>query len=165
MLRLLPTHSGRQVSLYKQIHLCELVPVINEVLNSGGEFTFFPSGNSMRPMLYGKNCSVTITKPCGRLKKYDLPLYQNQQGNFILHRVVKVLPDSYIMRGDCVVSKEYGITDSQLIGVVTSFTRFGKKYSVKHPVYRAYCILWVAFPLLRRFVMHFGKRQQDMEAL
>lgn len=144
--------------MIEQINLSDLLPVINEVLDSGGEFTFFPSGNSMRPMLYGKKCSVTIVRPAGRLKKYDLPLYRLQDGSFVLHRVVKVLPDSYVMRGDCVVAKEYGITDSMIVGVVTGYNRLGKQHSVTSPFYRSYCRLWSAFPLLRRFVIHFGRR-------
>ena len=142
----------------EQLHLNDLYPIIAEVLQSGGEFTFTPSGNSMRPMLYGKNCSVTIKAPIGRLKKYDLPLYRCDDGHFVLHRVIKVLPSGYIMRGDCTIPKEHGITDSHIVGVVTAFSRFGKTCSLSNPLYRIYCRVWTAFPILRRFVMHFGHR-------
>lgn len=142
----------------ERMELSELLPVMEEVLSSGGEFSFIPGGNSMRPMLYGKRDQVTIVKPEGRLKKYDLPLFRKPDGGFILHRVVKVLPDSYVTRGDCTVSYERDITDAQIIGVVKSFVRCGKTYSTDSRKYRIYCTFWTAFPIFRRFVMYFGKR-------
>ncbi len=141
-----------------RVELSELLPLMEEVLSSGGEFSFIPGGNSMRPMLYGRRDQVTIVKPQGRLKKYDLPLFRRPDGAFVLHRVVKVLPDSYVTRGDCTVTFERDITDSQIVGVVKSFVRKGKAYSVSSKEYRIYCAIWTAFPIFRRFIMHFGTR-------
>lgn len=142
----------------EMLHLDELLPVMEEVLKSGGEFTFIPGGNSMRPMLQGKRDSVTITLPQGRLKKYDLPLYRRADGKYVLHRVIKVLPDGYVMRGDCTVSKEYGIGDENIIGVVKSFVRKGRHISCDCPFYKFYCTFWDKFAVLRRFIIHFGAR-------
>ena len=142
----------------EMLNLHELLPVMEEVLKSGGEFTFIPGGNSMRPMLYGKRDSVTIVAPQGRLKKYDLPLYRRADGKYVLHRVIKVLPDGYVMRGDCTVAKEYGISDGDIIGVVKSFVRKGKLISCDNRFYRFYCTFWDRFAILRRFVIHFGTR-------
>ena len=140
-----------------RMDLAQLLPVIEEVLSSDGEFSFIPGGNSMRPMLYGGRDTVTLVKSQGRLSKYDLPLYRRADGSFILHRVVKVLPQGYVMRGDCTVAKEYGIDDKDIIGVVKSFTRRGKTLSTNTLSYRIYCRIWCFFPLLRRFIMHFDK--------
>ena len=130
---------------------------VEKVLASQGFIIAPVKGDSMLPMLDEKKDSVRIVPVEGMLKKYDLPLYRLQNGSFVLHRVVKVLPDSYVMRGDCVVAKEYGITDSMIVGVVTGFSRLGKQHSVTSPFYRFYCRVWTAFPLLRRFVIHFGR--------
>ncbi|MBO7275435.1 MAG: S24/S26 family peptidase [Clostridia bacterium] len=135
----------------EQMQLRDLLPVMQEVLCSGGEFTFCPSGGSMRPMLSG-DCSVTIRKAEGRLDRLDLPLYRTRDGQFVLHRVVKVLPDSYVMLGDSNLLREEGITDSQIVGVVCAFSRKGKKHSTDEPLYRLYCRVWTALPLLRRLL-------------
>ncbi|MBR4304310.1 MAG: hypothetical protein IKT81_03160 [Clostridia bacterium] len=137
----------------EQVLLRDLYPVIAEVMASGGEFTFSPSGESMRPMLLPEDCSVTIAPPCGRLSKYDLPLYRLPDGRFVLHRVIGVLPDGYVCRGDAVVAKERGILDSQIVGVMVSFERRGKKYPAASPMYRLYARVWTALPFLRRFVL------------
>ena len=57
-----------------KVTLEQLLPVIEEMLAAGGEVTFTPNGNSMYPMLYHGIDTVTLKKPNGRLKKYDLPL-------------------------------------------------------------------------------------------
>lgn len=142
----------------EHIELSALLPIMQEVLDSGGEFTFIPGGNSMRPMLYGRRDQVTLVKPQGRLKKHDLPLFLLPDGRFILHRVVKVLPHGYVTRGDCTVTFEENVKDEHIIGVVKHFVRNGKPCSVTSKKYHFYCTFWTAFPLLRRFVMHFGKR-------
>lgn len=137
--------------MIEQMLLSDLLPVMQEVLETGGEFTFCPSGRSMRPMLNG-SCTVTIRKAEGRLKRLDLPLYQTRDGQFVLHRVVKVLPDSYVMLGDSNLLREEGITDGQIVGVVCAFCRGGKKHTTAEPLYRLYCRVWTALPLLRRLL-------------
>ena len=57
-----------------------------------------------------------VKKAIGRLKKYDVPLYKKGD-SYVLHRVMEVLPDSYIIRGDNCDQKEYGITDDQILGM------------------------------------------------
>ncbi len=124
-----------------KVTLEQLLPVIEEMLAAGGEVTFTPNGNSMYPMLYHGIDTVTLKKPNGRLKKYDLPLYRRDDGKFILHRVMAVKKGGYITRGDNVLCKEHGITDKMVVGVVTAFTKNGKTIPVTNKKYRLYCIL------------------------
>lgn len=135
----------------EQMQLRDLLPVVQEVLETGGEFTFAPSGGSMRPMLDG-DCTVTIRKAEGQLKRLDLPLYIADDGRFVLHRVIEVNTDGYVMLGDGNLLREEGIPDSRIVGVVCAFCRKGKKYSVESLGYRLYCRVWTALPLLRRFM-------------
>ncbi|MDO5305842.1 MAG: hypothetical protein Q4E87_09745, partial [bacterium] len=75
-------------------------------------------------MLRNRRDTIVIRPYEGRLKKYDVPLYK--RGNdYVLHRIVKVLPDSYVICGDNCLNKEYGITDEQILGVLTEFYRDG----------------------------------------
>ena len=138
-----------------EISLADMLPVMEEVLSSGGEFSFVPDGRSMRPMLKGKRDTVTIVKPQGRLKKYDLPLYRRANGAFVMHRVMKVQKDGYVMRGDAQYTYEPGVTDEQIIGVMTSFIRNGKKITADSLGYRLYCRVFCPCYPLKRFVLHF----------
>ena len=124
-----------------KITLEQILPVIEDVLSRDGEITFTPNGNSMWPLLHSGRDTVTLTKVEKPLKKYDLPLYKNSHGHFILHRVIGKNKDGYIMRGDNLLYKEYGITDEQIIGKVVRFNRCDKDYSVNDFGYKIYCIL------------------------
>ena len=122
------------------IQLDEMIPLIQERLAAGESVKFTPNGISMRPMLEGGRDCVVLSPVRGKLKKYDLPLYRRDNGQYILHRIVRA-GDDYTCRGDNQLYDETGVRQEQLIAVVTSFTRNGKTYSVTDFTYRLYCRL------------------------
>lgn len=124
------------------VTLEEMLPVMEEILNSGGSVTFTPNGSSMKPMLSDGKDTITLEKPESHLKKYDLPLYKRENGSFVLHRVTNAENGVYTMRGDNQIECEYGINHSQIIGVVTRFTRNGKEHTVNDFFYKLYVTLW-----------------------
>ena len=117
---------------------------IESYINANGEMIITPSGMSMWPMLRGKRDTVYVTKPQGRLKKYDLPVYKRSDGALVMHRVMEVLPDSYTMCGDHQTVLEHGITDKQIIAVVKGFYRDEKYISADNKKYMRYCRFWCA---------------------
>ncbi|MBQ7624044.1 MAG: S24/S26 family peptidase [Clostridia bacterium] len=139
------------------LSLSDLAPVMEEVISGGGEFSFIPGGDSMLPFLRNGRDTVSVTAPPARLKKYDVPLYRRADGSFVLHRVIKVLPDGYTVRGDSQDLRER-VSPSQIVALLSSFERGGKKRSVKNLWYRIYCVLWVNLGLLRRFILHFIRK-------
>ena len=137
----------------KQAQLAELIPLIREKLAGGRCVRFSPMGVSMLPMLRQGRDSVELSAVPDRLKKYDLPLYQRDDGKFILHRIVAV-GDTYTCIGDNQFVYEPGVRHDQMIGLVTAFYRNGRKIPVDAPVYRLYCSLWHH----SRRVRHFWRR-------
>lgn len=125
----------------KFIPMEDLFPLIREQLSTGQSVKFTPRGNSMLPMLRHGVDSVVLAPLPEKLKKYDLPLYQRENGQYVLHRVVAV-GDTYTCMGDNQFIPEPGLTHGQMIGVVTAFTRNGREYSVQHKGYQLYCRLW-----------------------
>ena len=124
---------------------------IEEVLSSEGVYISTTSGVSMRPLFYDRRDTVIISPAKGRLKKYDLPLYKRGD-RYILHRVIKVLPDSYVMLGDNCVSKEYGITDADIVGVMTAYYRKDRYGTPKDLGYRIYVRFWYYTYPLRKLI-------------
>ena len=124
-----------------KFHLSEMLPVIEEMLKADGKVTFIPEGISMLPIIVGGKDSVTIKKPEGRLQKYDACLYRRENGGFVLHRVIKVMPHSYIMSGDNQYAKEKGIKDEQIIGVLVSVNKNGKEIKCDGFFFRFYVFL------------------------
>lgn len=57
-------------------------------------------GDSMMPLLrQGKDFVKVVSAP-DKLKKYDIALFKRPTGEYVLHRVVKVKSDFYIICGD-----------------------------------------------------------------
>ncbi len=126
-----------------------LMPLILERLNAGHSVTFSPMGTSMLPMLRQKKDTVTLSPIRGKLKKYDLPLYQRASGKYVLHRIVAA-GETYTCIGDHQYIFETGLTPDRMIGVVTAFTRSGKHHSVNELGYKFYCRFWHHTRLFRR---------------
>lgn len=130
-----------------------IYPLFKNMLKVGS-VTFKVTGISMQPMVYNRRDTVTIVSPPKQLKKGDLPFYRTDDGQFLLHRVIKINKDgSYDCRGDNRWESEKGIRQDQIIGIVTEFTRNNKKYSVFAPIYRVYVALW---PLLHHFKKYYS---------
>ncbi len=116
------------------------------------------SGTSMYPLLRQNKDMVLIEKVKEPLKKYDVPLYKGPNGKNVLHRILKVLPNGYIIRGDNLFQKEFHVTDDIIIGVLKGFYRDGKFYSCeKNFRYKLYVYLNVySYPF--RFFWKFKLR-------
>ena len=127
----------------KQIdfQLEQLMPVIRESIAAGQSFWLRPKGTSMLPMIRQGKDSVRLSPVPGKLKKYDLPLYQRENGQYVLHRIVKVA-DTYTCVGDNQFDLEKDLKHEQMIAVVTAFARGKKKHYVTELSYRVYCRFW-----------------------
>lgn len=108
-----------------EFNLSEAIDVINEVLASGGEFQMYPKGTSMLPLIVQGRDAVTLTRtPEENLKKYDIIFYRRTNGQFVLHRIIKVCKDgTFVLCGDNQLQYETGIRHDQVIGVVKQIKR------------------------------------------
>ena len=120
--------------------LAEMMPLIKEALENGQSIRIYPYGISMLPMLRQGTDSVVLSG-FEKLKKYDIILYQRENGKYVLHRIVGV-GDTYTCIGDNQFVFEKGISRGQIIAVCSSFTRGEKEYSAKAFVWRAYAVFW-----------------------
>lgn len=125
----------------RTVRLDELMPLIREQLAEGKQVKFAPRGTSMLPMLRQGVDSVILSPLPDKLKKYDLPLYQRQNGQYVLHRVIKA-GETYTCMGDNQFVPEHGLRHEQMIAVVTAFCRGERQIAVKSLSHRIYCRLW-----------------------
>lgn len=108
-----------------------------------GNFVIHPKGVSMWPMIRHGKDSVVINPVSSRLEKYDIPLYKDRLGRYVVHRIIKVTDTGYVICGDGLFEIEYDITDANIIGVVTGFFRKEKYISVDDKKYMRYVHFWV----------------------
>lgn len=123
---------------------------IEQAIEQEGKFVSTTSGFSMYPLLYDRRDTIIILPKNGRLKKYDVPLYRRGDA-YVLHRIVKVLPDSYVICGDNCECYEYGIRDEDIIGYLAAFYRKDKYCTVDNRVYRFYSFVMVHTHHIRVF--------------
>ena len=107
-------------------------------------------GRSMLPLLREGKDTVVLSRavPGVRYKKYDVILYEPSDcgsrrpgyNSYVLHRIVKVLPDSYVVYGDNTYVREV-VTDGMIIASLTGIKRGSKSVSLTSFGYRLYVIL------------------------
>ena len=71
----------------------------------------------------------------------------------MLHRVLKVRENDYVLCGDNRWRKEYGITDRHILGVLTAVIRDGKELQMSDRRYRLYVHVWCDLFPLRAFLL------------
>ena len=129
-----------------------------EVLSDRGYIVYTCKGASMMPLLRQYRDIIEI-RPKGnhRCKKYDVVLYRRGE-NYILHRILRVLPDGYIIAGDNNTFLEYDIKDEQIIGVMVRMIRDGKEILMTDKKYRLYVHIWCYFYPVRRFLLRIKRK-------
>lgn len=129
--------------------ITELAPLIKQSLSDGKNIRLTVTGNSMYPLLRSDIDTVIIEK-ASDFKKYDVVLYQRQNGQYIFHRIVKVCGDKLAIAGDNETVKEYPIDKAACIGRMKAFERFGRQWGTDAPWYVLYSRVWVCcFPFRR----------------
>ena len=115
--------------------------LIEDELSRHGVYASTTRGVSMRPLFKTGRDMVIITKPEGELRKYDVVLYRDGKGKYILHRIIAVKDNYFVIRGDNTYVRER-VDKSRIIGVLTEFNRAGKHHSVNEASYKLYSRIW-----------------------
>lgn len=136
---------------------------IEAELKEKGMIIYPNKGTSMEPLIKQGRDLLVIVRPENwdhledtvnkKLKKYDVPLYKrDNSGHYVLHRVLQVRKDGYVICGDHLFSKEYGISDKQVVGVLTAIIRKEKKISLDDKRYQLYVFVWCHTFYLRKLL-------------
>jgi len=140
-----------------------------EILQQQGKLVYTNTGISMMPLLrQHRDLLIIAPKPEGRLRMWDVPLYRRDNGQYVMHRVLWVRKNDYMMCGDNQWRPEFGIQDRHIIGVLEMVKRRdanGKEYELyvrptpEHPHvpfrYRLYVFLWCFFYPIRAVLVYF----------
>ncbi len=124
-----------------------------EILNRDGKYIFTPVGTSMLPLLRQHRDTVLVEKKIKRLKKYDVALYKRKNGEYVLHRIMKVGENDYTFCGDNHTTLEKGVKEEQVLGVMTAFWRDEKKIETTAFSYKLYTKIWCLSLNLRKVML------------
>ena len=122
-----------------------------ELLDRDGQVMTHVVGSSMLPLLRDRQSIVLVEAV--RLvppKKGDVVLYKTN-GTYILHRILRIRPDEYLIRGDNTWMIEH-VPKAALLATLTGFCRTpeGKMIPRNHPGYKIYQLFLPAIRMARR---------------
>lgn len=133
----------------ERFKIADYAAAIREVMDSGGEFTLYPRGTSMLPLIMQERDSVTLEQPQGALHRGDIAFYQRENGQYVLHRIIGERDGAFTMCGDNQLAPEYGVKPEQIIAKAAYITRKGSKITPRSLPYRLYVLLWRSFFIRR----------------
>ena len=130
----------------------DIVPIIEEVLESGGECRLKVTGYSMTPILIHKRDSVILKTAKGKvLKRGDIVFIKRRTGEYILHRIYKILENGFIMNGDAQTWTEF-VEFDQVIGVVNQINRNSRDININNLFYKFIINIWMLLRPLRKII-------------
>lgn len=111
---------------------------MEEVLRREGRLVMPFKGVSMLPLLKAGEDVVVIEPIKEKLRPLDVALYKREKdGAYVLHRVISVSENGYVIRGDNCYSDE-NVKEEQVFGVLTGYFKGEKLIPVSDEKYQKY---------------------------
>ena len=128
----------------------KLMPLIKELIDEGKSVQFKISGNSMLPFFKHHKTQVIVIRK-ESYSKGDAVLYQCKD-KYILHRIIKVTQDFYLICGDALKTIEE-IPKTDVLGYVSAYE--GKHKTIQHTskLYKFKVSLWILLKPFRRVLL------------
>lgn len=127
-----------------------LMEIIRLQLEAGGRANLTVTGSSMLPMLRENWDSVILVPADRELIPGDIALYRNADERYILHRVIRVEKENYIICGDNQWQPE-NVPKDRVLAVVSEYAKKGKPHKLTETGYRLYRMVWVKFFCVRKY--------------
>ena len=108
---------------------------MQELFAQGKEFLLYPRGESMLPLIRQGEDGVYLCAPKD-LRRKDVCLYRRENGQFVLHRLIKLEKDGTLsFRGDNQSVIERGIPRDAVLARVSAVLKGQKRISPKGRIY------------------------------
>lgn len=133
------------------ISVDDLAELISSQLERNKHVWVTVSGNSMYPLFISGRDEVCLAKS-KKYKRNDIVFYNNN-GVWMLHRIIKIKGGVVACKGDNVNSLEPPIKPNDIVAKVIKFKRKNKVYSTKSFKYRAFVFMWFKMKFMRPFFL------------
>jgi len=137
--------------MHRSLQSRTLIPLIEAELQAGKQVTFRVKGTSMRPFLWSNVTNITMIQPNDLLKRFDIVLYQNDQHQYVLHRIIRIKGTTLIIQGDALMNREI-IALGSVIGVALSYETNHKNRQINQ-WHRFQAWLWHQLRFARRLFL------------
>ena len=146
------------------LSLEELSPILNSLLEQGQTVTLQVTGTSMMPLWMHRRDQVVL-EHCqeGSLKNGDIVLYRRENGQYVLHRIIKLYDRQMSLCGDAQSKLEKDVSTNAVIARVVKICRKGKWFSCDHRGYLLYVYLWGIMRPVRGKVLGIAGRIRSLK--
>lgn len=110
----------------KQVDTRGYVSVLREIAEEGKVVSMLIAGSSMAPFLCHNRDYIYFTKPERELRRGDMVFYQRDSGQYVMHRIYKIVPDGYYMVGDAQTQIEGPLRRDQIFALIIQVKRKGR---------------------------------------
>lgn len=154
-----------------RVEMAELYPAMEERLRVGGEVIFTPNGGSMRPFWRSGRHSVKLTRPGGKAPQDafadyrvgDVLFYRRNNGQFVLHRLMRLDGGLPVFCGDAGTELEYGVAPEAVLARVVGFWSGGRYVDCRTSRrYRWAVRIWMALFPIRGALIRGGRRMKRL---
>ncbi len=128
---------------FSQGPAAEIGPRIESALARGETVTLQISGDSMRPTLKPRR-DAAVLEPLQTWppRRGEILFFRRANGEYVLHRVLRLTPEGPIMNGDAQGWTEGPVPRAQVLARASGLLRNGRLLDTRQGAYRAYVALW-----------------------
>ena len=129
------------------------VSMLRDLVNEGKECRLLISGSSMAPFLVHERDSIIFSKPDRELRRGDMVFYQRDNGQYVMHRILKVKPEGLYIIGDAQTEVEGPVKPEQVFALVTKVNRKGKWVGPGNFWWWFFSTVWLRLFPVRRLIL------------
>ena len=131
---------------------------VESEIAAGKSVRFKVKGTSMFPLLRNEKDEVVLSPITSTPEKMDIVLFRFN-GKHILHRIIEVKGDTYIIQGDGIYTFSEYCRMQDMVGVVTLLYKSGcKPISTSSGCYKFLSALWHKLRFCRRYLLAIFRR-------
>ncbi len=141
----------------KTVEPDDFIPILNKTVNNGGNIRLQITGGSMRPFLNSEGDCVILSR-ADSLKRGDIVFFIRENGQCVLHRIVKIKKDSLFLAGDAQTYTEGPVNRKNITAKAVGAVRRGKNIGEKSAVWLFFKYIWIYTIKFRPFLFNLNRK-------
>lgn len=134
------------------------VGALKELVEEGHEVSLRIAGSSMAPFLVHQRDTIFFRKPHRELRVGDMVFYRRRNGQYVMHRIVRIRDGGYYLVGDAQQEIEGPLDRCQIFALVTAVERKGRLLRPGSFWWEFFARVWLRMIPMRRWIMKvYGK--------
>ena len=139
----------------------KFIPILKETVKNGGNVRLRVTGGSMRPFLNSEGDCVILAR-ADNLNRGDIVFFVRENGQCVLHRIIKIKGESVFLTGDAQTYKEGPIKKENILAKAVGAVRRGKNIGEKSAVWLFFKHIWIYTIKFRPFLFKLNRKLKGL---